>query len=164
MSFLYPTALWGLLAVSLPIIIHLFSIRKNKKVDFSSIRHIQALKNESIRKLKLLNWIIIFLRMGVIAALIIMFSGPIVVNQSSWIPSEEESLAIIIVDNSASMSVKRDGESFLDKSSSEISKIISSFEGVVNLNIFQTSPPKSIFSGIVDSGIDFNIENSSKKT
>ena len=159
MSFLYPTALWGLLAVSLPIIIHLFSIRKNKKVDFSSIRHIQALKNESIRKLKLLNWIIIFLRMGVIAALIIMFSGPIVVNQSSWIPSEEESLAIIIVDNSASMSVKRDGESFLDKSSSEISKIISSFEGVVNLNIFQTSPPKSIFSGIVDSGIDFNIEN-----
>ena len=29
MSFLYPTALWGLLAVSLPIIIHLFSLRKN---------------------------------------------------------------------------------------------------------------------------------------
>ena len=150
MSFLYPTALWGLLAVSLPIIIHLFSLRKNNKVDFSSIRHIQALKNESIRKLKLLNWIIIFLRMGIIAALIIMFSGPIVVNQSSWIPSEEESLAIIIVDNSASMSVKRGGDSFLDQSSSEISKIISSFEGVVNLNIFQTTPPKSIFSGIVD--------------
>ena len=137
MSFLYPTALWGLIAVSLPLIIHLFSIRKNQKVEFSSIRHIQALKNESIRKLKILHWIIIFLRMCIITSLVIMSSGPIIVNQSLWIPSEKESLAVIVVDNSASMSVTKEGISFFDQTSSEISKIISSFEGLVNLNVFQ---------------------------
>ena len=157
MSFLYPTALWGLIAVSLPLIIHLFSIRKNQKVEFSSIRHIQALKNESIKKLKILNWIIIFLRMSIIASLVIMSSGPIMVNQSSWIPSEKESLAVIIVDNSASMSVTKEGKSFFGQSSYEISKIISSFEGLVNLNVFQTTPPKLIYSDVVEKGEEINI-------
>ena len=157
MSFLYPTALWGLIAVSLPLIIHLFSIRKNQKVEFSSIRHIQALKNESIKKLKILNWIIIFLRMSIIASLVIMSSGPIMVNQSSWIPSEKESLAVIIVDNSASMSVTKEGKSFFGQTSSEISKIISSFEGLVNLNVFQTTPPKLIYSDVVEKGEEINI-------
>ena len=159
MSFLYPTALWGLIAVFLPLIIHLFSIRKNQKVEFSSIRHIQALKNESIRKLKILNWIIILLRMLIILFLVIMTSGPIIVNQSSWIPSEKESLAVIIVDNSASMSVTKEGISFFEKTSFEISKIVSSFEGVVNLNVFQTTPPKSIYSGVIEKGEKINIED-----
>ena len=157
MSFLYPTVLWGLIAVSLPLIIHLFSIRKNQKVEFSSLRHIRALKNESIKKLKILNWIIIFLRMSIIASLVFMASGPIIVKQSSWIPSEKESLAVIIVDNSASMSAMSDGTSFFDQTPSEISKIISSFEGLVNLNVFQTTPPKLIFSAVVEKGEQINV-------
>ena len=50
MSFLYPSVLWGLAAVSLPLIIHLISLRNTKTLDFSSIRHIQELEHETIRK------------------------------------------------------------------------------------------------------------------
>ena len=100
--------------------------------------------------------------MSIIASLVIMSSGPIMVNQSSWIPSEKESLAVIIVDNSASMSVTKEGKSFFGQTSSEVSKIISSFEGLVNLNVFQTTPPKSIYSAVIEKGeqiniVDFNI-------
>ena len=44
-----------------------------------------------------------------------------------------------------------------DQTSSEISKIISSFEGLVNLNVFQTTPPKLIFSAVVEKGEQINV-------
>ena len=159
MSFLFPSMLWGLFALLIPIIIHLFSLRKNRKIEFSSIQHIKAIKKESIRKIKLLQWIVMFLRMGIIGSLVIMASGPIVKNKSLWVPSEKESLAVIIVDNSASMAVKNNNKSFLDDTSEKIYKIISSFDGSVNLNVFQTSPPKLIFSGNLDKGSQINYKD-----
>ena len=159
MSFLFPSMLWGLFALLIPIIVHLFSLRKNRKIEFSSIQHIKAIKKESIRKIKLLQWIMMFLRMGIIGCLVIMGSGPIVKNQSSWVPSEKESLAVIIVDNSASMAVENNNKSFLDDASKKVYKIISSFDGLVNLNVFQTSPPKLIFSGNIDKGSQINYQN-----
>ena len=159
MSFLFPSMLWGLFALLIPIIVHLFSLRTNRKIEFSSIQHIKAIKKESIRKIKLLQWIMMFLRMGIIGCLVIMGSGPIVKNQSSWVPSEKESLAVIIVDNSASMAVKDNNKSFLDDASDKVYKIISSFDGLVNLNVFQTSPPKLIFSGNIDKGSQINYQN-----
>ena len=159
MSFLFPSMLWGLFALLIPIIVHLFSLRTNRKIEFSSIQHIKAIKKESIRKIKLLQWIMMFLRMGIIGCLVIMGSGPIVKNQSSWVPSEKESLAVIIVDNSASMAVENNNKSFLDDASKKVYKIISSFDGLVNLNVFQTSPPKLIFSGNIDKGSQINYQN-----
>ena len=131
MSFLFPSMLWGLFALLIPIIVHLFSLRKNRKIEFSSIQHIKAIKKESIRKIKLLQWMVMLLRMGIISSLVIMGSGPIVKNQSSWVPSQKESLAVIIVDNSASMAVKDNNKSFLDDASDKVYKIISSFDGLV---------------------------------
>ena len=113
--------LWSLFALLIPIVIHLFSLRKNRSIEFSSIQHIKAIKRESIRKIKLLQWISMILRMGIIGALVMMASGPIIMNQSFWIPSEKESLAVIIVDNSASMSVKNNNKSFLEDSSDPVS-------------------------------------------
>ena len=74
MSFLFPNILWGLFGLTIPIIIHLFSLRKSKTVEFSSIHHIQALEKKNIKKLKILQWILILLRMGIIACLILMLS------------------------------------------------------------------------------------------
>ena len=105
MTFVYPNILWGLLAASLPLIIHLISLRSTKTIEFSSIRHIKALESKTIKKLKIMQWILIALRMGIICALIIMFSGPIQLNDSSWIPSEKESEAVIIIDNSANQTL-----------------------------------------------------------
>ena len=150
--------LWSLFALLIPIVIHLFSLRKNRSIEFSSIQHIKAIKRESIRKIKLLQWIVMILRMGIIGALVMMASGPIIMNQSFWIPSEKESLAVIIVDNSASMSVKKNNKSFLEDSSDQIYKIISSFDGLVNLNVYQTSPPKLLFSGNIDKGMHSNYQ------
>ncbi len=156
MSFLFPNILWGLAATSLPLIIHLISLRQTKTVDFSSIRHIQALENETIRKLKIRQWLLIALRMGIITALVLMISGPILTNDSPWIPSEKESTAIIIIDNSASMSVTRDRHSYLDKVKIDLPNIIAGFNGLVKLQVYQTTPVKQIYNGVIEEGMTIN--------
>ncbi|MBC8346037.1 MAG: BatA domain-containing protein [Candidatus Marinimicrobia bacterium] len=159
MSFLFPSMLWGLAAVSIPLIIHLISLRHTKIVDFSSIRHIKALENETIRKLKIRQWILIVLRMGIITALVLMVSGPILNNDSPWIPSENESTIVIIIDNSASMAVTRDRQSYLDKVKSELPKLVASFDGLVNLQVYQTTPVKLIYDDIIEEGMAINPAN-----
>ena len=159
MSFLFPNILWGLFGLTIPLIIHLYNLRKSKTMDFSSIQHIQALEKKNIKKLKIIQWLLIFLRMGIIASLIFMFSGPLIVNKSTWIPSEKESTAVIIIDNSASMSVKNEQDSFLDQAKENIPKILSTFEGLVNLKVIQTTPPIVIYSGIIENGVNLDYTN-----
>ena len=159
MSFLFPNFLWGLFGLAIPIIIHLYSLRKTKTLEFSSIKHIQSLERKNIKRLKIVQWILILLRMGIIGSLILMLSGPLLVNETFWIPSEKESTAVIIIDNSASMSVKNDKLSFLDQSMNNLPKILSSFDGLVNLKVLQTSPPAEIYSGIVEKGINLNYKD-----
>ena len=159
MAFLFPNILWGLLAAFLPLLIHLISLRRTKTVAFSSIQHIKALEHNSIKKLKIMQWILIALRMAIITALVLMASGPIQFNDAAWIPSEKESVAVIIIDNSASMAVTKDRDSFLDQAKAEIPEILSSFTGLVHLRVVQTSPPKELYSGILEPGNRIDVEH-----
>ena len=159
MSFLYPNILWGLLAVFIPLLIHLFHSRNTVTINFSSIEYLNQLKNESIKKLNNLNWLLIILRMIIIGSLVLMFSGPIVKNKGLWIPSKSESIAVIIIDNSASMSLEIDGKSLLKHSLDKIPTIISSYSNLVDLRIFQTSPPRLVYSKIVKNFKDITLSS-----
>jgi len=52
MQFLYPAVLWGLLALVIPIIIHLFYFRRFKKVYFSNVKFLKEIKEETSSKAK----------------------------------------------------------------------------------------------------------------
>ena len=153
--------LWGLFAVLIPLLIHFFHSRNIVKVDFSSIFYLTELKNTSIKKLKTINWLLTLIRMAIIFTLILMFATPIVKNNSLWIPSKKEALALVFIDNSASMSLEIDGESLLEQSLKKVSKIVSTYSGSVELKVFQTNPQKMIFSKFVKN-IDFSDLNEIK--
>ena len=137
MSFLYPKMLWGLFAVLIPLLIHFFHSRNIVKVNFSSIFYLTELKNTSIKKLKTINWLLIFIRMAIIFCLIMMFASPIVKNNSLWIPSKKEALAVVFIDNSASMSLEIEGESLLEKSLKKFQRLYHLIKGLLNLKYFK---------------------------
>jgi len=159
MSFLFPSILWGLFASLIPLIIHLFNQNTTKTVEFSSIQHIKALESDSIRRLKLKQWILVLIRTLIIICLILMCSGPILLNNSKWVPSTKESVAVVVIDNSASLGVEKNGETYLEKNISILPKIFSAFEGVTNLKIYQTNPPKMILNDFLEEGISVDYEN-----
>ena len=66
--------------------------------------------------------------------------------------SEKESTVVIIIDNSASMAVTKDRTSFLDQVKLELPNIVSSFDGLVDLQVYQTTPVRQLYKGIFEKG------------
>lgn len=100
MNFLYPQLLYGLAALSIPIIIHLFSFRRTKKVFFSSNRFLQNIQAANRSRVKLKHWLVLASRLLFVFFLVLAFAQP-------FLPSEGEKpgdLVKIYVDNSYSMS------------------------------------------------------------
>ena len=100
MNFLSPTLLWGLLAISLPIIIHFYSRFRATSIQFSTVRFIKQLKTTSIRRLRIKELLLMLLRVLVITALIIMLSQPFTNGYiPGWIPQSQSRILNVILDN-----------------------------------------------------------------
>ena len=100
MNFLFPTFLYGLLALSIPIIIHLFNFRSYKVVYFSNVSFLKNIKKESKAKSQLRHFFVLLMRLLALTALVFAFARP-------YIPiTEQDTAAInrvgIYIDNSFS--------------------------------------------------------------
>ena len=102
MRFLFPTFLFALLTIAIPIIIHLFSFRRYKTVYFSNVGFLKNIKKESQKKSKLKQLLILIARILAIICLVFAFAQP-------YIPIHTDSqkqpnqLVAVYVDNSFSM-------------------------------------------------------------
>ena len=147
MSFLVPSVLWGLIAATIPLLIHLFSIRRTQTVDFSSIQFIKELEHETIRRLKIRQLILLILRTLAIVLIVLSFARPV---KLGYFPvgSSQSTQMIFLVDNSASMSASNeDDKLLLTMAKEKVKEILKTVEGEMHLQLWQTNPLKRIFSG-----------------
>ena len=77
MTFLTPSVLWFLGAVSIPILIHLLSRLRINKVEFSTVRFIKQLETSSIRKVQIQKILLLLLRVLALASLVMMMAQPV---------------------------------------------------------------------------------------
>ncbi len=101
MNFLYPQFLLGFIALSIPIIVHLFNFRRTKKIQFSSNQFLKNIKEASTAKRKIKHYLILASRLLFICFLVLAFAQPFIpgINES-----EKNDLVYIYLDNSYSMS------------------------------------------------------------
>jgi hypothetical protein len=101
MSFLYPSFLWGLLALSIPIIVHLFNFRRAKKIYFSNVSFLENVKESSSSKLKVKYLLVLLSRLLIVTFLVLAFAQP-------FLPGNEKgmdgTLVKVYLDNSQSAS------------------------------------------------------------
>jgi hypothetical protein len=76
MSFLWPGILVLTTAVSIPIIIHLLGERRYERIYFSSIRLLKQLETDSLRRIRMRQWLILILRSLGILFLVLALAGP----------------------------------------------------------------------------------------
>ena len=74
MRYQNPQLLYALFAIAIPILIHLFNLRKHKKIYFSSIRFLTEIKDKSKKRAQLKNLLILTSRILAITFLIMAFS------------------------------------------------------------------------------------------
>lgn len=122
MNFLYPSFFWALLALLIPIIIHLFNFKRYKTVYFSNNRFLQALQKKSKSFNKLKHWVILLSRLLALSCLVFAFAQPFIEAKES--NSKESSYASIYIDNSLSMKSKGLNASLLEDARAEAVNII----------------------------------------
>ena len=76
MDFLSSFYLWLLPLSTLPLIIHLFFNRKYRTIEYSSIEFLKVLKVDSMKKIRIVEILLLILRTLIIIFIILMLSKP----------------------------------------------------------------------------------------
>lgn len=102
MKFIFPSFLFALFAIAIPVIIHLFSFRQYKTVYFSNVSFLREIKNESNNKSKLKQLLILIARILAITFLVFAFAQPYF-PQGNVSQKNAQNIVGIYIDNSFSM-------------------------------------------------------------
>ncbi len=125
MQFLYPSFLWALLSLAIPIIIHLFYFRKFKKVYFTNVKYLKEIKEETSNRNKLKNLLVLLSRCLALVALVFAFAQPFLPTGNT-VKSGLNSVSVF-VDNSFSMSAAKQDIPLLDFAKEKATSIVNSY-------------------------------------
>ncbi|MGB7393393.1 MAG: BatA domain-containing protein, partial [Pricia sp.] len=137
MQFKYPELLWALLLLLIPIIIHLFQLRRFRKTPFTNVKFLKKVVSESRRSNTLKKWLLLFTRLGMLAALVIAFAQPFFAEKAA-LQSKD---TVIYLDDSFSMQAKSDGATLLENA---VQSLIQSVPKDQNITLFTN---EKVFKG-----------------
>ncbi len=102
MKFLFPSFLFALFSIAIPVIIHLFSFKRHKTVYFSNVDFLKDIKKESRKRSRLKQVLILAARILTIIFLVFAFAQPFIPANSDTQKQANQQVAVYI-DNSFSM-------------------------------------------------------------
>lgn len=126
MQFLFPSVLWGLALLSIPVIIHLFYFRRFKKVYFTNVRFLREIKDESSTRNQIKNWLILLCRLLATLFLILAFAQPFIPVGDQMLKGPKH--VSIYVDNSFSMNAQSEDVSLLERAKQRAREIASAYD------------------------------------
>ena len=105
MSFLNPIMLFGIAAVSVPIIIHLLNRRKFQKVVWAAMRFLRISVEQNQRRMRIEDMILLALRCLLLILLALALARPAFMSKAADVFGQSKVTGVVILDNSASMAV-----------------------------------------------------------
>lgn len=143
MQFKYPELLWALFLLLIPVLIHLFQLRRFKKTPFTNVKLLQKVVAESRRSSTLKRWMLLCTRLSLLAALIFAFVQPFTASNTALQKQE----TLIYLDDSFSMQAKKDNGSLLENAIQDLIKNLPKgpqFSLFTNDLVFRDVPLKAI--------------------
>ena len=105
--------LWALLALLIPIAIHLFNLRRHKQEYFSNTELLKTIHQENVKTRRLKHLVALLLRCIFIAALVLAFAFPYPQDKES-VTNVDEDVVGVYIDNSMSMKALSERTTLLD--------------------------------------------------
>ena len=100
MQFKYPALLYALFLLLIPILIHLFQLRRFQKVAFTNVSFLKKVSMQTRKSSQIKKWLVLLLRLLAVAAIVIAFAEPFKASTTALNSAKETTLYI---DNSFSM-------------------------------------------------------------
>jgi hypothetical protein len=109
MHLLYPGFLWGLLATSIPIAIHLLQLRRPQRVLFTNTGFIREVELTTMRRRRLQELLVLLTRVLAVLLLVVTFCQPFIPAQQNTAVEAGNTIEVL-VDNSPSMRVQSESQ------------------------------------------------------
>ena len=110
MQFEHPELLCALFLLIIPILVHLFKLRRFQKEDFTNVKFLKRVVQQTRKSSQLKKFLVLFSRMFLLGFLILAFAKP-------YFPAEPGGSTknlIIYLDNSCSMQLKNQDDELLE--------------------------------------------------
>lgn len=117
MQFKHPDILWALFLLAIPVIVHLFRLRRFEKIAFTNVRLLKALQIETRKSSQLKKWLTLLCRLLAFVGIIIAFAQPFRANKALFGKPVETA---IYLDNSFSMQLKGQRGELLQQAVNEL--------------------------------------------
>ena len=144
MQFKNPEILYALFLLIIPIIVHLFQLRRFQKVPFTNVEFLKSVTIQTRKSQQLKKWLILLTRMLLFAAIILAFAQPYTSENKGVNTSHE---TVIYLDNSFSMQAKGDKGELLKRALQDIITSVDDNEVLTiftNDNVFRNVTLKSV--------------------
>lgn len=126
MEFVYPSFLFALFALSVPVIIHLFNFRRYKTLKFTNVRFLQSVKEQTQSQSVLRHLLVLFCRLLALACLVFAFAQPFIPVEDSHVSKGQKAVSIYI-DNSFSMEAKATEGSLINIAKNKAIRILDAY-------------------------------------
>lgn len=154
MQFKHPELLYALFLLLIPIIVHLFQLRKFKKESFTNVAFLKEVTLQTRKSSQIKKWLTLFTRLGILAAIILAFAQPFFSKKKSLNTKTE---TVIYLDNSFSMQAKGDKGVLLKRAIQELIEAVPETEKVsllTNNDIYRNTSIKTIANDLLQ--LDFS--------
>ena len=145
MSFYHPELLYGLFAITIPIIIHLFNFKRFKKVYFTNVRFLRNVQQQSKRHSQWRHLVVLALRILAIAFLVMAFARPFIPisKQKKQTLSAANNVSVFL-DNSFSMQAESVEGNLLEEARKKAREIALAYDPSDNFRLLlNNSRPES---------------------
>ena len=117
MHFIHPEYLYGLFLLIIPVLVHLFQLRRFKKERFTNVKFLKKAVLKTRKSSQVKKWLILTLRCLLLACLVIAFAQPYFPASKDNIQAQE---TVIYLDNSFSMQARGTNGILLRRSVQEL--------------------------------------------
>lgn len=115
LTFLNSPLLWGLLAASIPLLIHLLYRRQYRRVDWAPMRYLKLSIQRNRRRIRVEQLLLLLIRTAAVLLLFFLVARPMMHAEglSRWLGSGGRTNRILLLDDSLSMGYTHEGKSAL---------------------------------------------------
>ena len=150
MQFKHPELLYALFFLLIPIIVHLFQLRKFQKEAFTNVAFLKEVTLQTRKSSQIKKWLTLLTRLGIIAAIVLAFAQPYFSNNKTFNTKNE---TVIYLDNSFSMQAKGENGELLKRAVQDIIGNIpedENFTLVTNDDVFRNTTTTAIQNDLLN--------------
>lgn len=129
MQFLNPTVLFGLIAATIPLVLHFLSRRRVTDIQFAPLRFLLPTQEKQMKRMSLRRLLLLLIRMAIIVLVVLAVARPMLhTGLPGVVGGAEGASVVLLIDDSASMQAEVSGGTVFDLALREATAIVDALD------------------------------------